>query len=759
MQTMAQIRAAGLVCFPCNADKSPRVKNWKDSSTYIGRADTQIGGLAVPPNVVIIDLDLHKGITRADAAKILGCTIPWDETLIQRTKNGGEHHAFRINFETSQRSGDPIKGFDTRVGGKGYICFGQGYTPDGEGILRLADVASLPELPVEARAVLEDKKVGPIKKFSGPDIEIDDKNLISALKSIDPHDGRTTWIQVGMGLQAEFGDTKSAFELFDRWSRGDLWETVGIPKNYKESTQHQQWQSFSSTGNTKIGTIYHLAKNAGWKWVKEPLKIEKISEGLGPSVPLPRSKFDFGIEIIHVDKIPISEIPPCPDGSDGKPRTYSQDAAACLILGGKYRGRIMDINNSIRWWSGREWEPMSEQNLRYFIIKSLPPGKYRNRAYYSGVYEILLVNLPPSREGRYDKHVYFRNGYVDLSKNEFKPHRMENLNLGTLAVDYDEQSNLNTPEWEKFLVSIFGSLTDERVVLLQEVFGWLMIIHNLGIEKYIALTGVTRAGKGVVLRILMAILGRIFCGPINFSLLGTVQGHSTLWRYNVVCDSEAKMPKRDERMQALDTLQKVTSNEVLSSRRYYENDNLEGMVNTKLILACNRFPVFSDDSGASASRVVPIVFDRSFLGKEDTHLVERLKKEIVGISHWSLAGLRRLLLNGGKFTLPESTMQAVDDLLMSTKILSGYVEDEVVFHPDAMVFIADLYKVHGVHCEKTGAKKMSQIVFSKALKDTLLGRGLKWTTIRIGKIKKRGVVGIRLRNPIGMDIPASPIPM
>lgn len=759
MQTMVQVRASGMNCFSCNLDKSPHVKKWKDSSTYTGHIDTKIGGLPVPEGVLIIDLDLYNGITRADADKALGCKIDWDNTLIQRTQRGGEHHAFRVDVEMSQKSGDPIKGFDTRVGGKGYICFGEGYTPIGEGILRLSDIAALPELPVEARAVLEKEKVESAKRFTGSDIKIDDVTLISALRSIDPHCDRTTWMRVGMALQSEFGDTENAFKLFDSWSRGDLWEAAGIPKNYKEDKQYQQWKSFSSTGNTKIGTIYHLAKNAGWKWEWEPLKHKDIVKLLGPSVPLSPKSSDVGI--IYADKIPISQIRDCEPGKAGKKPKLTHDQSARLILTGHYRGRILYINNNIRWWTGREWESMGEIDLQRFIVESLPE-RYGQHSYWNGVHKAVLLRLPSSIEGGYDKYVYFGNGYLNVLTNELKPHMRKNLNVGTITVDYNGELTPNIPEWEKFLISIFGSLTDDRVLLLQEVFGWLMIIHNLGIEKYIALTGVTRAGKGVVLRILRMMLGKTFCGSINFSALGTVQGHSALRKFNVVVDSEAKMPKKDERMPALDTLQKFTSNETLTSRRFYKNDYLEGVVNCKMIVACNKFIVFSDDSGASASRVIPIVFDKSFLGKEDPHLVERLKKDIVGISHWSLIGLRRLMENNAKFTEPESTVKAVEDLVVQTKPMSGFIEDNIEIISGAKIFTEDLYKVYIIYCEKTGSIKMSQTTFSRVLKDTLLGRDIEWKQININDRRKRGAIGIRLKNPLGalgIELPASPIPM
>ncbi len=117
MQTVKQVREAGLACFICNKNKTPWSnyrRDWRKSATTVLNVEnvdieSGIGGLPVPAGVLIVDLDLYKGVTREKASKALGGTIPWQQSLIQTTQRGGEHHAFQFNLDISQRSNYPIE--------------------------------------------------------------------------------------------------------------------------------------------------------------------------------------------------------------------------------------------------------------------------------------------------------------------------------------------------------------------------------------------------------------------------------------------------------------------------------------------------------------------------------------------------------------------------------------------------------------------------------------------------------------------------
>lgn len=270
MQTLEQVRAVGLPCFPCRQDKAPLVnkgQSWREAAQLpLDRLrPAAIGGLPIPQGVVVIDLDLYKGVTREQAEHALGCQLPWDASLIQSTQSGGEHHAFRVSWPVKQGDSIGITGLDTRVEGLGYISFGQGYTPANMfGVLRMAYPEQLPEMPDAARSILERVAHEPTTPAELPEGNRDVEQLKEALAHITPHCSRTEWRNIGMALKHQFHDDyETGFALFDAWSLGNFCEE-GEPLNYDGDDQEHQWGSFKSEGGITIATLYYEASRHGW---------------------------------------------------------------------------------------------------------------------------------------------------------------------------------------------------------------------------------------------------------------------------------------------------------------------------------------------------------------------------------------------------------------------------------------------------------------------------------------------------------------
>lgn len=76
----------------------------------------------------------------------------------------------------------------------------------------------------------------------------------SALTFIDAQD-RKQWVEIGMALRDEHGD--AAFDIFDRWS--------ATASNYDPLAAKSAWKSFKRGGGIGIGTLFHIARLAGWK--------------------------------------------------------------------------------------------------------------------------------------------------------------------------------------------------------------------------------------------------------------------------------------------------------------------------------------------------------------------------------------------------------------------------------------------------------------------------------------------------------------
>ena len=90
-----------------------------------------------------------------------------------------------------------------------------------------------------------------------PDIELAD--LPGLLAHISPDD-RDTWVQVAMGVKAEFGE-----DGFVDW---DNWSATGT--GYKPRDARSVWRSCKG-GAIGIGTVIHLAQQGGWKPKKRDL--------------------------------------------------------------------------------------------------------------------------------------------------------------------------------------------------------------------------------------------------------------------------------------------------------------------------------------------------------------------------------------------------------------------------------------------------------------------------------------------------------
>ncbi|MDT3720333.1 DUF5906 domain-containing protein [Pseudomonas oryzihabitans] len=86
---------------------------------------------------------------------------------------------------------------------------------------------------------------------------------VPALLQYITADDRDTWLSVGMGLKAEFGD--EAFQPWDAWSRAG--------EGYSPKDAITVWKSFRKRG-TGFGTVVKLAQDNGWQPEKRELTAE-----------------------------------------------------------------------------------------------------------------------------------------------------------------------------------------------------------------------------------------------------------------------------------------------------------------------------------------------------------------------------------------------------------------------------------------------------------------------------------------------------
>ena len=98
--------------------------------------------------------------------------------------------------------------------------------------------------------------------MSGDKIPLQVHELPNLLQYISP-DPRDTWVEVGMGLKAEFG--QDGYGPWNVWSQSS--------KSYDGKAALTVWKSFKKVG-TSMGTVLKQALDAGWR----PEKTEMTAE-------------------------------------------------------------------------------------------------------------------------------------------------------------------------------------------------------------------------------------------------------------------------------------------------------------------------------------------------------------------------------------------------------------------------------------------------------------------------------------------------
>lgn len=83
-----------------------------------------------------------------------------------------------------------------------------------------------------------------------------DQDKVRAALQFVSADSYETWTTIGLAVKCSLGD--AAFEIWDEWSSNSA-------KYEGSAACREVWESFDPNGTLTIGTVFHLAKEGGWK--------------------------------------------------------------------------------------------------------------------------------------------------------------------------------------------------------------------------------------------------------------------------------------------------------------------------------------------------------------------------------------------------------------------------------------------------------------------------------------------------------------
>jgi putative DNA primase/helicase len=153
--------------------------------------------------------------------------------------------------------------------------------------------------------------------------------------------------------------------------------------------------------------------------------------------------------------------------------------------------------------------------------------------------------------------------------------------------------------------------------------------------------------------------------------------------------SDARLGGRADQHIIAERLLSISGEDRITIDRKYR-EPWTGRLPVRFFILSNELPRLADASGAPTSRLILLMMQRRFYGREDLGLDNELSRELPGILNWSLAGLDRLNLRG-HFVPPKSSAEALGDLEDLTSPTGAFIRECCVVAPDKTASMEEMY--------------------------------------------------------------------
>jgi putative DNA primase/helicase len=336
-----------------------------------------------------------------------------------------------------------------------------------------------------------------------------------------------------------------------------------------------------------------------------------------------------------------------------------------------------------------------------------------------------------------------KNGLLNSRTRELYQHTPDFFNRTTLPYDYSPHAAAPLG-WIDFLNSLWGS-DAAAIGTLQEVIGYLLT-SDTSQQKIFALIGPTRAGKGVIARIVSRLLGTENVASPTLASLTTNFGLAPLIGKQVAIIADARLGARSDQQVVAERLLSISGEDYLTIDRKHR-DPWTGRLPARFFILSNEIPRLGDASGALAKRFVMLVLKRSFYGREDHELEPRLSLELPGILNWALDGRDRLVQRG-RFEQPASSAEVIQELEDLGSPISAFLRERCDIGDGWTVDASKLYSDWCCWCVTNGRDHPGNVQsFGRDLRAAL--PEIKVSNLRAGDGRNRVYSGLRLKQQLG----------
>ncbi len=401
---------------------------------------------------------------------------------------------------------------------------------------------------------------------------------------------------------------------------------------------------------------------------------------------------------------------------------------AAVYDGINYDGvKLIRCEKQYYQFNGKSWGKVSDEVIKSEIQRSFAVYKPAD-SFTSGVSRVVhdFVTVDSVENGSWlsnrtdntDNYTVFNNGIVDLNSKDLRlmKHTPEFFILNNVSYDFDPSAEC--PKFLAFLESLWDD-NDDLKMQLQEFFGYCLV-SDVNLQKFAALVGKPRGGKGTITTILSQMIGQENVAAPALPNLATNSALEEMSTKSLTLIPDAHNVNSSVRDAVLSNLKAITGGDKVSFHEMYKGSR-NTVFKTKIVMSTNNVPEFNDPSGALVNRMLVFPFYKSFVGKENFNLTSELLAEVSGITQWAIEGLRRLRSNNGKFTEGKLGLIEKEEIRKDMFPLAEFIEVSCELTTGEYTMLDDLYNAYRMWAASQGIKTpMMKSSFDKSLRNSAL---------------------------------------
>lgn len=398
---------------------------------------------------------------------------------------------------------------------------------------------------------------------------------------------------------------------------------------------------------------------------------------------------------------------------------------------------ILDLAEKNRWglckrydfvyvFNGNYWSEIDREQLESFLgsaAEKMGVPKFSAKSFQFR--ELLLKQflgtayLPKPNTSNNTILLNLTNGTFEVGPKTRKLRNYDRRDFITHLLPFEYNPEATAPVFQAYLDRVLpGEDGKACQVVLAEFLGYVFIPHgskHLKEEKALILYGTGANGKSVFFEVVNALLGWENCSSYSLQSITNENGYFRAKLANKLVNYASEINGRLEAT----TFKQLVSGEPVEARLPY-GQPFTLREYAKLIFNCNELPKDVEQTNAYFRRFLIIPFNVTIPETEqDKTLHTRIiENELSGIFNWVLAGLDRLLNQGG-FSSCEAARKALDQYRLESDSVLMFLTENGFSPSSAKEYpLKDIYHQYRTYCFDEGLRPCSSKNFSSRLRNS-----------------------------------------